>query len=79
MNIYLLSQEENRGYDTFDSIVVYAESPEQARLIHPMGDDRWEQSYSAWADKPEQVLVELVGKAFGTPEAGILLASFHAG
>jgi len=35
MNIYLLTQDVNNGYDTYDSVVVAAKSPEDAREIHP--------------------------------------------
>ena len=31
MNIYLLEQNDNTGYDTYDSMVVYAESKDAAR------------------------------------------------
>lgn len=37
MNLYLISQNDNRGYDTYDSAVVAAESEAQARAIHPNG------------------------------------------
>lgn len=33
MNLYLLKQEINTGYDTYDSCVVAAESEEDARVI----------------------------------------------
>ena len=33
MNIYLISQETNKGYDTYDSAVVFAESEEEAMQI----------------------------------------------
>lgn len=35
MNIYLISQKENNGYDTFDSAVVCADCEDQARDMHP--------------------------------------------
>jgi len=55
MNLYLLSQTENRGYDTFDSCVVCAPNEEQAKTIHPRGDldyvsgRGWVWSAAAWA------------------------------
>jgi len=53
VNLYLVSQTVNDGYDTYDSAVVAAESEADARLIHP-GDrcqadvvnDRWIEHYS---------------------------------
>lgn len=38
-NIYLLKQTVNNGYDTYDSAVVCANSKDEARLIHPGGND----------------------------------------
>jgi hypothetical protein len=35
MKLWLISQDVNTGYDTYDSAVVAAETEEQARLIHP--------------------------------------------
>ena len=35
MNIYLLEQNIHNGYDTYDSVVVCANSEEEARKIHP--------------------------------------------
>ena len=35
MNIYLLSQSKNTGYDTWDSCVVIAKDEDEARMTHP--------------------------------------------
>lgn len=35
MNIYKISQELNKGDDTYDAAVVIAASEDEARLIHP--------------------------------------------
>lgn len=35
MEIYLLEQDWNNDYDTYDSVVVIAENEAEARLIHP--------------------------------------------
>ena len=80
MNIYLISQSENGGYDTFDAAVVIAESEEAARNIHPSSwntdwSDKWDRS---WASKPELVAVKLIGTAINK-DAGLILASFNAG
>ena len=80
MNIYLLSQDDNRGYDTYDSCVVYAESEEAAWLVTPGNFGR-----STWASSPDGVTVKYLGEATyrGVPECGIdsglILASFNAG
>ena len=52
MNIYLLEQEINTGYDTYDSCVVIAENENDARQIHPsdfvthVTDNKWMGTYS---------------------------------
>jgi hypothetical protein len=53
MNLYLLSQTENRGYDTFDSCVVCAPNEEQAKTIHPRGDLNYVSGRGwIWCDYP---------------------------
>lgn len=41
MKLWLISQSENDGYDTFYAAVVAAEYEDDARLIHPYGDYVW--------------------------------------
>ena len=77
MNLYIISQSTNTGYDTYSDAVVAAESSLTARRINPNGE--WEEDYSSWADSPDQVTVELIGTAIEGTEEGIILASFHAG
>lgn len=66
MNIYLVSQNVNPDYDTYDSFVVVANSEEEARNTHP---DEWESDWDGgdvfrgtWA-RADEVKVELIGKA----------------
>ena len=42
MNLYLISQNKNVNYDTFDSAIVAARTNKEARMIHPDGDDDWD-------------------------------------
>lgn len=87
MNLYLISQDENLGYDTFDSAVVAAESEDAARKIHPGSGgeypdpDPWDDpGYpGVWCQTPEAVNVKFIGVAADGIEAGVVLASFHAG
>lgn len=60
MNLYLISQDKNRGYDTYSSAVVAAKNEEHARHIHPRNgkDEKIEWStrghwYSDYSDFPE--------------------------
>lgn len=82
MNLYYLTQSDERGYDTYDSCVVAAESEEAARLIHPAygADYPWGYSRgSSWARSPERVQVELIGTAVEGTKSGVICASFNAG
>ena len=74
MNIYVISQDENDGYDTFDSAVVAAKNEDEARHIQPSdwgGVDAWALS--------KNVKVQLIGTAVSGTQAGVILASFNAG
>jgi hypothetical protein len=84
MNIYLLTQDINNDYDTYDSVVVSAESEEDARLMHPSGDDKcWGCEGSEWrgtwvrTDERHLIQVKLIGNS--GVDKGVILASFNAG
>jgi hypothetical protein len=79
--LYLLTQDENNGYDTFDSVVVCAESAVQAMEMtpdtsHPWGRDGFD---SSWANHKEKVNYTYLGVACPSLKPGIILASFNAG
>jgi hypothetical protein len=56
MNIYKLTQSVNDDYDTYDSMVVAAESEQEAKNIHPsdyvthVENGKW---YGTYADKSD--------------------------
>ena len=77
MNIYLLSQDINNGYDTYDSMVVYANTEEEARNMHP--GYGWGSGWGTWAKVPEQVDIQYIGTNPSITEPSIILASFNAG
>lgn len=79
MNIYLLTQSAVHGYDTFNAMVVVAEGMQQAKEMHPVSQDSWDDEYgwAAWALNPEQVTATLIGTGEGPSR--IVLRSFHAG
>lgn len=80
MKLYLLSQDVNKGYDTFDSCVVAANNPEDAVTIHPRGKDYivGDDGDYAWCSV-EDVKCELVGTAIRGTERGVICSSFNAG
>ena len=89
MNLYLLTQSENTGYDTYDSCVVTAATADEAKQIHPTGDiygdkscrwNSWDSDWGpTWAKSPDNVNCTLLGTAVPDVKCGVLLASFNAG
>ena len=85
-NIYLVSQNEEGGYDTYDSFVCYAPDEKAAAAMHPCGDSdynwpttldyRWG---SCWASSPDCAQVAHIGFADSPEEARVICASFNAG
>jgi len=81
VNLYLLTQTENVGYDTYDAAIVCAESEEEAVKIHPDGEifnDGWTWGLS-WVMYPRDVKCQKIGVADKSIEKGVVLASFNAG
>ena len=84
MKLWLISQDKNRDYDTYDSAVVAAESEAAAREMHPGGHTKsvsemrsvWAR---AWVADLRLVRVRLIGTAIEGTEAGVICASFSAG
>lgn len=78
MKLWLIEQDENNDYDTYDSAVVVAETENDARNINPGGE--WGRRYSAWATSPDKVVAHYIGEASPHLAAGeIVCASFNAG
>ena len=75
--LYLISQEINNAYDTYDSAVVVATSPKMATTIHPHGLKQLERdSYGIWTT-PENVKAEFIGFAKRGIKLGtVICASF---
>jgi hypothetical protein len=91
LSLFLISQNENLGYDTFDSAVVCAESAADTRQMHPecswehikfsdkQNAKQWTTTMGfTWAVRPGGVSVRRLGPAYRVAR-GIVLASFNAG
>lgn len=76
MKLYLLSQTENEGYNTYDSAVVVAEDEVSAKEIVP-GGYGWSDKYSPWATSPSRVTAKYIGEA-AEGVHGVICASFNA-
>lgn len=83
MNLYRISQTVNDAYDTYDSAVVCAMSPDDAKTIHPRetAPDEWWLNYDSCRDwaKLEDIDVRFIGLADPKTGRGIICASFNAG
>ena len=84
MKLFLISQDENQYYDTYDSAVVCA--PDELTAQHmnpssgqPMTPKEWTRLHSSWASEPDHVTVRYLGEATDGVEQGIVCASFNAG
>ena len=77
MNIYKVSQQDNTGYDTYDSFVCYATNEEAARNMLPSNNYcNWGEE---WANNPSEVTVTQLGITDQEVEVGVIVASFNAG
>lgn len=81
MKLFLIEQEQNNGYDTYDSAVVAAPNEETAKQMHPSTGKQsdWTEKYSLWCNAPEHVTVRYLGEAADDVDQGVICASFNAG
>lgn len=81
MNIYLLYNDAVRGYDTYNSAVVRAESEDEARMMHPSGFEWDGTEANCWGNwcGATQVRVTLLGTAADSTSKGVVCASYNAG
>jgi hypothetical protein len=95
LKLWIIEQEENGGYDTYDSAVVAAMTEEEAKRIHPSGNPKknwtddmlgkddlgsWQYSYGTWATHPDNVKATVIGDAHASVTVGdVICASFNAG
>lgn len=80
MKIFLLSQNVNTEYDTYDAIIVVAHDAEDAKTIDPKGDHfKDEGQWTSWVHSIEDINVTEIGEANEMQQRGVILASFNAG
>ena len=87
MKLFKLTQSVNSiddfNYDTYDSVIVAAETEDEARFIHPMNHiddfkDWGGVDDDTWADAKD-IEVEYIGEAKEGTVKGVILASYNAG
>jgi hypothetical protein len=78
MNIYLLSQSVNNNYDTFDSMIVVSDTPENA-IKHSVEKHHDDDGWSSWvsAKYVKCVMIGVANPEYETTE--VILASYNAG
>jgi len=80
MKLYLLTQSANRGYDTYDSLVVCANSESEAKGIRPDKKKRSDDLTYTWrAFKVEDVECKEIWLDNWDIEKWVILSSFNAG
>lgn len=82
MKLFLIEQDQNNDYDTYDSAVVAAPDEETAKQMDPANGNpmtEWDKRYNSWCNGPEHVTVRYLGEADGDVEQGVVCASFNAG
>ncbi len=80
MYLWLISQNENNGYDTYDSAVVVAANIMEAKKTLP-GGGSWSRRHShwaSWASSPDKVTAVALGRA-DDPTPRVVCASYNAG
>lgn len=83
MKLFLISQDEYQGWDTYDSAVVCAPDEDTARQMDPGGKEGapfdFEHPNSLWCVSADEVHVQLIGEAVPGLPLGVVCASFNAG
>ena len=80
MNIYLVKQSINNGYDTYDSMIVMSKTEERARDMHPEGVGGWTNKWSDWIDLDQKHLLSVSNIGVTkSREEGVVLTSYNAG
>jgi hypothetical protein len=76
VKLWLVTQDEASGYDTYDAMVVAAASEADAKSIHPCGHS-FDGRTGVWCSSPDKATAECIGEADGVIERGVILASFR--
>jgi len=81
MKLWLISQNVNTSYDTYDSAVVAAETEEEAKTMHPQHLFKQYSCNQGWDNDTwcniKHVKVEYLGET--DKQKGVIIASYHAG
>jgi hypothetical protein len=80
LKLYLLKQDDNDDYNTYDSCLVAATSVDDVKTIHADGSDFKEnEEWPTWALNPQSITVKLIGDASPDIKRGVIISSYNAG
>jgi len=79
MKLFLISQDVNVGYETYDSAVVVADSESDAREMHPYDGSLESQDGYGWLRSKDRHLISVKYLGETTLKSGIVCASYNAG
>lgn len=85
LKLYLLTQNDNNGYDTYDSCIVCAKDEKEAKTISPEGGIFVETTgkrvslRTSWALRSSSITCEEIGTANENQKKGVILSSFNEG
>jgi len=78
MNLYIISRKDSISWDEYIAAVVCAENEEEAKKIHPSGDNNRWNSNDNWVTI-ESVSVKKIGIADQEIKKGVVFNAFNAG
>ncbi len=81
MKLFLISQQTNNKYDTYDSAVVCAPDELTARHMDPSSGEpmNWGDKWSGWCKSVDDVEVEYLGEAAEGVKQRVVCSSYNAG
>jgi len=75
MKLYLISQDVNGNFYSYNGFVVCANDEEDAKTIHALDKDG--RDWKLWVSKPEDIKVKYLGEADKGIDRGEILADFE--
>jgi hypothetical protein len=81
MKLFLITQEENKDWDTYQGAIVCADDDVEARNMNPSSGEPmdWSDRRYDWCSTPEAVTVKYIGEPAAGLEKGVILSDYKAG
>lgn len=85
MNLYLIEKTDQFDFDSYESAVVAAPGPDEARRTDPgsgsqlITENDWNRVASSWCNNISYVTADYLGVATEGVEQGVILAKFNPG